>query len=536
MSSFRTRRSRVKQPSGIVLADRSNPLNSNLIAAFDLGNSLQDLSGNRWHATDASVVSTTPPVEVSAGLGKALRYTPNSSPLEGQRLAFPVASVANITGSWTVVAAVNQHGVGEGTFGRIIDTGSAESEGFFVLSSNTANCYGAGNVGGTSVISGPDIVADKWQLIVVTYQSGGNISWYIDGKLSGTPANPGITPIALSTSQRPSIGNRSGNNGATALDRDWDGMLGPMFIYNRHWTQAEALSLGQKPEHIYRLLKPTSTFFPVGAPSAGANTTGTLAVTLADATLAGIGGVTRSGTLDTTLADATLASIGAVTRSGTLAVTLADATLAGQGTVAVGANISGSAAITLADATLAGIGAVTRSGTTSTTLADATLAGVGAVTRSGTLSVTLDNATLTGVGTITGETVPVSHGGGMSQASNVSGKKKPKKKAKAVESEEWLKAEETARQLLQDRFKKTTPEAKAKTLEAHIESLQPIIQALKALSEVEESNTVQEKEPVQETRTEPKVEQPPTPIDRYDVLLRRLDDLEDLIVILMANQ
>lgn len=528
MSSFRTRRALTKQPAFLPVIDRSNPKNRSLRGAWDIGFTDRELSGTGTKAENTS--GTGSALVTSAGFGRAMRFTDGGDPRirvdDGQ-------TIFNVTTPYTLVVAAKFNGFGEVGFGRIVDTGAA-SGGIGLLGSSSTGCLRLAHLGTSAPTDVHDstvaLVLGQWNLIVVRYD-GTNAQIWLNGQTS-TPSAIN-TPLTITgVAELPTIGNRAGSS----WDRDFDGDIGPLLFYGRAWSDSEITSLGRSAGNIYSLFTPTSSRVFVDPAAAGANTTGTLAVTLADATLAGIGGVTRSGTLATTLADATLASIGAVTRSGTLAVTLADATLAGQGTVAVGANISGSAAITLADATLAGIGAVTRSGTTSTTLADATLAGVGAVTRSGTLSVTLDNATLTGVGTITGETVPVSHGGGMSQASNVSGKKKPKKKAKAVESEEWLKAEETARQLLQDRFKKTTPEAKAKTLEAHIESLQPIIQALKALSEVEESNTVQEKEPVQETRTEPKVEQPPTPIDRYDVLLRRLDDLEDLIVIMMANQ
>lgn len=536
MATIPVKRRRTGQPSKYTPLNRADPRNRGVLVAYDLGTSLGDLTGKNNPAEEVSSAGFATSNSTIGGIaGRTFQHTDSAG--EGSRIRIPNVSSVSVSGSWTFIATCRVVGIGEAGFGRMIDTGSAVGgEGFGVFSNGATTSVRGINFSDTTNFtdSGSDLVSG-WNLVVVTYTNGGAIQIYINGKASGSPATPASAPLALTGSAgNPSIGNRSGSD----LDRDFNGQLGFIAVYNRAWSATEVASLGTTATGVYQLLEPISNEYTTSDAVAGSNNTGTLAVTLDDATLAGIGGVTRSGTLATTLADATLASIGAVTRSGTLAVTLADATLAGQGTVAVGANISGSAAITLADATLAGIGAVTRSGTTSTTLADATLAGVGAVTRSGTLSVTLDNATLTGVGTITGETVPVSHGGGMSQASNVSGKKKPKKKAKAVESEEWLKAEATARALLQERFTKTTPQDKIEALTSHIESLQPVIAALQALATKEEAieEPVQEEPSVHETRTEPKPEQPQPTVDRYDVLLSRIDDLEELIIIMMANQ
>lgn len=248
-------RKRTRQPGSIALADRSNPLNRGLRGAWDIGTSLLDLSGNGAHIEHASV--TNPPtIQASAGLGLARRFTENTAGTEGPRLAVPWEKFANITGSWTVVASINAAGQGEGTFGRIFDTGTGAvpsyglNEGFFV-SMNGPNQLLAGNTGGTNKVSGSDIVTNRWHLTVVTYNAvSGNISFFVDGKLSGTPASPGASPGALTGPGRPSIGNRSDG----FLDRDWDGLLGPLFVYDRAWSAEEARSLGTSAPEIYKLL------------------------------------------------------------------------------------------------------------------------------------------------------------------------------------------------------------------------------------------------------------------------------------------
>jgi hypothetical protein len=82
--------------------------------------------------------------------------------------------------------------------------------------------------------------------------------------------------------------------------------------------------------------------------AAGGAITGTLEVTLANATLASTGELLIQGTLAATLANATLAATGAVDIAGTLSVTLADATLSAAGAL----DITGTLGVTLADAVL----------------------------------------------------------------------------------------------------------------------------------------------------------------------------------------
>jgi hypothetical protein len=134
--------------------------------------------------------------------------------------------------------------------------------------------------------------------------------------------------------------------------------------------------------------------------AAGGGNTGTLATTLAGATLAASGAETFTGTLASTLAGASLAASGAETVAGTFAATLAGATLAASGTV-TSSGVSGSLATTLAGATLAASGTETFTGALASTFAGVTLAGSGAVTNpiTGTLAATLSGATLAGSGT-----------------------------------------------------------------------------------------------------------------------------------------
>jgi Spy/CpxP family protein refolding chaperone len=155
---------------------------------------------------------------------------------------------------------------------------------------------------------------------------------------------------------------------------------------------------------------------------------------------------------------------------------------------------------------------------------------VGSASGTGTSTGVGANGTVTisAVGSASGSSVVLgvspSHGGGTGKGQNLS--RKQKKKLKAVESQEWLKAEETARQLLNDRFTKQTPQEKAEALQTYVESLQPVIEALKALTspEVKESEeSIVELTPHQEILT------------RFDTLEKKLKSVEELVIILMAD-
>ena len=71
-----------------------------------------------------------------------------------------------------------------------------------------------------------------------------------------------------------------------------------------------------------------------------------------------------------------------------------------------------------------------------------------------------------------------------------------------------------------------------------LESLRPVIEALKALTVIEESvkeeEVVQEPEPVQETRTVELTEHEIV-INRFDAMEKKIDSLEELLIVLMAD-
>ena len=436
---------------------------------------------------------------------------------------FSVTLVLRSNGSVAIDSAVignNQNGVAGGWL--------LYAGGVSTLRVNTSASFA------TTLDCGVNIFDGVWHVLTLTRNKAGTYQFIVDGVAD---ASTTVSVFDVDQARTVIAGAQKDTVGAFRHS-PFDFAL--IDLRKRAFSVPEAIQIHRNPWQLFAPEK-RPLFFSTGG---GANNTGTLAVTLDAATLTGVGGVstsgtlattldaatlagvgnvTRSGTLAVTLDAATLAGTGAVTTSGTLAVTLDDVTLAGVGSVAVGTNRDGALAVTLDSATLAGVGGVARSGTLAVTLDAATLAGIGTAgqPRTGTLAVTLDNVTLAGIGAIP---AAPSAGGGKTFGSN----KKKKKQRKAVESEEWLKAEETAKQLLQDRFTKTTPEAKLEALASHIESLQPVIEALKALA------TEGVQEPVQETRTEELTEHQQV-LTKFDALITKMASIEELLIIMMAQ-
>jgi hypothetical protein len=229
---------------------------------------------------------------------------------------------------------------------------------------------------------------------VAAVYNGTDIRIYINGVLDGTPA---ATTGDLGTVARDlEIGARSSAG-------FYDGIIDEVAVYTT------ALSSTRIAAHY-----------------AAGLTTGTLATTLDDATLAAsgtVGSASTTGTLATTLDDTTLAASGAEDFVGTAAMTLVDDAPAISGTVANpvggtftttldGATLSatgtvgtqpvdGTLAASLDDVTISAAGSETIGGTFNTTLDDATLASSGTQTMAGVITVTLDNAAMSATGTET---------------------------------------------------------------------------------------------------------------------------------------
>lgn len=491
-----------------------------------------------------SVPSINRASSLSVGLLDSLLFLPSGTPVNVSRpylgvnkTGTPVAektvkgnaSYLSAGASWDIASTTN-YAAGDfsfhcvvmfrafGSYATLFDKnngGGFREVAFFLDTSGNINYIGIGGTNNADSVS-LGLSLNIFYDIVIT-RRGSTVAFYVNGVFKG---NATLPYSGTTGSTKPLVLARNSSGGGVNTNA--------VFVAFSTWMRAlnagEVLALYDNPWQLFE-----SDNDPVFSSLAGGgtNTTGTLSSTLDTVTLVSVGVVTRSGTLAVTLDAAALVGIGGVATAGALAVTLDAATLSGAGTVAVGTNRDGSLAAILGTATLASIGAVTRSGTLAVTLDNTTLAGIGTAGQAitGTLAITLGNVTLSGVGAIP---AAPSQGGGTGTGRNLS--RKQKKKLKAVESQEWLKAEETARQLLNDRFTKQTPQEKAEALQTYVESLQPVIEALKALTtQVEEVAEVVEEIPIVELTPHQEI------LSRFDTLEKKLKSVEELVIILMAD-
>ncbi len=363
--------------------------------------------------------------------------------------------------------------------------------------------------------------------VILGVRNGPDLHYYVDGRLDSSytmpfEASPGTSTTAITWGQYKNDGTNTTMVGELALGFVWSGIA---------LTASDAKALASDPWQLfeadndpvfYSLGGGGSTVTGVGSSDGVGTVSGVGASTSAQVgSSAGVGAASGVGA-------STANSVGSSTGTGA-----AD----GVGSSTGGSNGVGASTGT---GTASGIGASTAASTGSSDgvgagsgVGASTSASTGSASGTGTASGVGTNGSVvstgvgsaSGTGTATGISPTVSRGGGKTTGSNLS--RKQKKKLKAVESQEWLKAEETARQLLSDRFTKQTPQEKAQALETYIESLQPVIEALKALtSQIEE---VVEEAPVIELTPHQEV------IQRFDRLEKKVKSVEELIIILMAD-
>lgn len=223
--------------------------------------------------------------------------------------------------------------------------------------------------------------------LVATYFKGA-VSFIQDGKVLATGSGTADSFSFGTHSWR--VGNRAVSGGFPLT-----GNINFAAVLRRGLSVPEAILLSLNPWQIFE--DPFSSFFYTPA-SGGGGVSGTLAQTLANATLAASGTQTIRGTLAQTLAATTLAASGTTRIQGTLSLNLSAVTLAAAGTV--GSPSSGTVVETLDNVTLSASGATTVRGTLAQTLANVVSAAAGTTTVRGTVTTTLGNDLLAASGSV----------------------------------------------------------------------------------------------------------------------------------------
>lgn len=195
----------------------------------------KDISGTT--AYDRSGVGnngtlTNGPAVTPGKIGQALEFDGSND-----RVAIASSgSALNLTSALTYSAWIYPQTFGGGSLGRIIDKNVGNSGVFLVDNSNITSGLGFGYNGGGLVSSNNNaITLNKWQHVVVTYNSG-TVAFYVDGTLNIGGLSAG--GLASDTGAF-AIGERS--NGAA--DRGFDGYIDEVRVYNRALTASEISAL-----------------------------------------------------------------------------------------------------------------------------------------------------------------------------------------------------------------------------------------------------------------------------------------------------
>ena len=340
-----------------------------------------------------------PPTTAITPWGKSLHFDGSSQGLYSAN-KIPVLSAVTVM-AWVRPAALNTN------YARIAETDYATN---FYLGSNTASKYAVmfnnssleGCIGGQQVIGQRDFVVGTFD--------GTNRNLYINGVLVAT-----ATATAPTFPQEIFIGKGAGGSYGY-----WNGEIDNVSVWSRAFAAGE---IWQAYQDRGRLFEPPKRF--IGANfSAGTGTTGSLAYTNANDTVAASGTTTVTGTLARTNANDTVAASGTTTVTGTLTRTNANDTVAATGTTtvtgtltrtnandtvsasgSVGSAITGSLAYTNNNDTVSASGTTPVVGTLAKTNANDTIAATGTTTVTGSLAKTNANDTCAASGTVTNPSV-----------------------------------------------------------------------------------------------------------------------------------
>lgn len=197
-----------------------------------------------WWKLDEGTGATTIDSSGQANTGTLVNAPSWVNGRQGMALNFAQASNQAVTindnpalrlnNNGTISAWINATSYGGNNFGRIIDktTDTTGSNGY-TLTINSAISGFQPNAGGCGVSVNNTVTLGQWIHVVWTINSG-TFTVYVNGvsKASGSCANPVNVAHAIS------IGARSG-----ATDRNFDGIIDDVRIYNRVLTAADIRAL-----------------------------------------------------------------------------------------------------------------------------------------------------------------------------------------------------------------------------------------------------------------------------------------------------
>lgn len=195
-----------------------------------VGNTVFDLSGNHRPGT------LNGPTWVAGKYGPALLFAPASN----NRVGFDTEIIG--AGDCSIVALINPATIGE-TTGRIVDNGSS------IFFCGTTNRLGFTSNGATTTAYSANnaVPYNVWSHVVVTRRAlaaSSETNFYVNGVLNGTPnANSGLPVAGINIL-------RLGTN--QALNRDYDGMIEFVYLYNRVLSASIVAQLYRDPFVMFK--------------------------------------------------------------------------------------------------------------------------------------------------------------------------------------------------------------------------------------------------------------------------------------------
>lgn len=518
------------------------------------------VSGARTNLANGRAATVTGQPTVAAGLpGLLVTGTTQcvelpTGPLKSSSLTLLTVATLNDVGRFNGLGAFGPAGNQNTQWSLVVDGYSSGHWQLELYDSSTSHTYPDS---GQS-----DLVAGRTYIFAVSTQFVGNTVLYRDGVVaastSGTDRDPGYNTDNSAIAY--GYGDGVTSNYVLHAALAWDGVLSADIVAacSRDWK---------------RLLAPEQDFVFFGAAAGGSTTVtvdaGSLTLTGQSVTNTTTGAV-GAGSLNLTgqsvgvvqtiaVTPGTLSLTGQdVTAKTTVGVTAGSLTLTGSDVTVVPPSGSVSVAVDPGTLTLTGQ-SITGTVSIPVTKGNTTLTGqtvgvsITVPVEAGTLTLTGQSVSASVVGsttvsvtpgtlTLTGYDVAVTYTGG-TKGGAAKGKNltlKQKKKLKAVISQEWLKAEETAKELFQERLKDAEP-AKVKIEKlTEAQSLAEVIVALKALSK--ETVTLPEQQVVLKSinktivaKTEKPVEKVNTIETRLIQFEKQLANIEELILMVLAE-
>jgi hypothetical protein len=208
-----------------------HPLAKGLVGCWimneDDGDKIYDLSGNNNHGTLEGNVSW-----IAGKYGSALDFNPGSDYVN-------LGTLPQISSEFTLIISAKSTGPGSynGNDGYFLSDSNDVTNFYFRRANGGTNQLYLGIGDQSHPITGTYLV-DQWNVYAITHNSSGTVNFYHNGD---------FIEEAISGSNFAGFNNNAYLGNRAALDRDFDGQIGHVFISNRVLSASEIQQLYSDP-------------------------------------------------------------------------------------------------------------------------------------------------------------------------------------------------------------------------------------------------------------------------------------------------